>query len=171
MALVSYDQVRRRDDNNWSLTYLTIVGAFVIPATDHDVATMVDLAVVDPASRSLVLRAGGTDGSHGHSTLVQEQQVARLDADKSFDAASNQMIENFDSALKKFEASVQAGHANVRVVERDGSHGGGGALGCAEALLLGLLAACRLVRTSYIRLTDVAATRSVTLYVPWTAES
>jgi len=55
--LVSYDQVTRRDDNNWSLTYLTIVGAFVIPATDHDVATMVDLAVVDPASRSLVLRA------------------------------------------------------------------------------------------------------------------
>jgi rhombotail lipoprotein len=44
MALVSYDQVTHRDDNNWSLSYLTIVGAFVIPATNHDVATLVDLA-------------------------------------------------------------------------------------------------------------------------------
>jgi len=146
MALVSYDQVTRRDDNNWSLTYLTIVGAFVIKATDHDVATMVDLAVVDPATRSLVLRAGGTHGSHAHSTLVQEQQEARLDADKSFDAASNQMIENFDSALKRFEASVHAGHANVRVVERNGSTGGGGATYALDVIFLGLLAARRFRR-------------------------
>jgi rhombotail lipoprotein len=144
MALVSYDQVTHRDDNNWSLTYLTIVGAFVIPATNHDVVTMMDLAVVDPATRSLVLRAGGTDGSHEHSTMVDAQRDARIAGAKSFDAASAQMVSNFDAALNSFETSVHEGRANVRVVTRNGastgSSGGLGAVGLIDALFLGLLA-------------------------------
>ena len=133
-----------RDDNNWSLSYLTIVGAFVIKATEHDVATIVDLAVVDPATQSLVLRAGGTDGSHGHSTLVQDRQDERLAGAGSFDAASDRMMGNFDAALNSFEASVKAGRANVRVVDRNGApHGGGGELGAVDAILLAALVAAR----------------------------
>ena len=59
MALVSYDQVTYRDDNSWSLGYLTIVGAYVLKGSRHDVTTLMDLAVVDPQSRSILLRAGG----------------------------------------------------------------------------------------------------------------
>ena len=70
MALVSYDQVTHTDDNKLSLGYLTIVGAYVLPGSSHDTATLVDLAVVDAATRSLVLRAGGTSTHHGASTLV-----------------------------------------------------------------------------------------------------
>ena len=58
MALVSYDQVMHTDDNKWSLGYLTIVGAYILPGNTQDSATLVDLVVVDPATRSLVLRAG-----------------------------------------------------------------------------------------------------------------
>ena len=61
MALVSYDQVEHLDENEWSLGYLTIVGAYVLKGNHHDVATLVDLAVVDPVTQSLILRAGGTD--------------------------------------------------------------------------------------------------------------
>jgi rhombotail lipoprotein len=151
MALVSYDQVTHRDDNNWSLSYLTIVGAFVIKATEHDVATIVDLAVVDPATQSLVLRAGGTDGSHGHSTLVQAPQDERLAGAGSFDAASDQMMGNFDAALNSFEAAVKAGRANVRVVDRNGApqggSGGGGELGAVDAMLLAALLAARRFKT------------------------
>ena len=46
MALVSYDQVAHEDDNNWSLGYVTIVGAYVLKGTRHDISTLVDLAVV-----------------------------------------------------------------------------------------------------------------------------
>ena len=65
MALVSYDQVTHRDDNSLSLGYLTIVGAYLLKGSRHDVTTLMDLAVVDPASRALILRAGGTDSRHG----------------------------------------------------------------------------------------------------------
>jgi len=139
MALVSYDQVSHTDDNKLSLGYLTIVGAYVLPGSSHDTATLVDLAVVDPATKSLVLRAGGTSTHHGASTLVDVNRDARKESVGGFNDATNQMIGNFDSALSDFEANVHAGKANIRVVDRtkpSGSGGGGGSIGLAELLAL-----------------------------------
>ena len=132
MALVSYDQVEHLDDNQWSLGYLTIVGAYVLKGSHHDVATLVDLAVVDPVTHSLILRAGGTDTRNRNTTLVDQSREARESSVASFDTATTQMIDNFDLALTKFEADVRAGKANVRVARRDSggrSSGGGGSFG------------------------------------------
>jgi rhombotail lipoprotein len=145
MALVSYDQVAHEDDNDWSLGYLTIVGAYVLKGTRHDVSTLVDLAVVDPATRSLVLRAGGFDNRHGNTTLVRESQQMRESAKEGFTAATGQMIDHFDVALTRFEADVREGKANVKVVSNNGkpTGGGGGSIGwdavlfCACLLTLG----------------------------------
>ena len=152
MALVSYDQVTHADANRLSLGYVTIVGAFVLPGTMHDTATLVDLAVVDPATRSLVLRAGGVNVQNGTSTAVGLERDARLEGIKGFDAATDQMVGNFDTALTQFESDVHAGRANVRVVarndddDRGGGHfGGGGALGYLELLALVGAVALRLV--------------------------
>jgi rhombotail lipoprotein len=138
MALVSYNQVTHQDDNNWSLGYVTIVGAYFLKGTRHDVSTLIDLAVVDPATHQLVLRAGGVDSSHGNVTLVGENRRLREDSAKGFDAATAQMIEHFDSALTAFEADVREGKANVKVVSNNGKPTGGG--GSIDLLmLLGLL--------------------------------
>jgi rhombotail lipoprotein len=143
MALVSYDQITHQDDNKLSLGYLTIVGAYVLRGTSHDTATLVDLAVVDPATRSLVLRAGGTNTLSDESALVHVERDTRRASAKGFDEATDQMIEHFDAALTKFEADVRAGKANVKVVKRQSSSGpgwGGGAFGgCEIAGLLTLL--------------------------------
>jgi len=135
MALVSYDQVMHGDANEWSIGYVTIVGAYLLKGNRYDVATLVDLAVVDPASRSLVLRAGGTDVRHGNATLANADLEERQKSGYGFSAAADQMIEHFDTALNGFESEVRAGHANVRVVHKDGS--GGGAIGLLELSLLG----------------------------------
>jgi rhombotail lipoprotein len=137
VALVSYDQVTHSGDMKYrSLAYLTIIGAFVVPGSEHDVTTLVDLAAVDPKTRSLVLRAGGTDTRHGTSTLVDRSKETRATSAQSFSTATDAMIEHFDLALASFEAEVRAGKAEVRVVNKDGSpRGGGGAFG-ALALLL-----------------------------------
>jgi rhombotail lipoprotein len=150
MALVSYDQVTHADDNQWSLGYLTIVGAYVLKGSRHDTVTLVDLAVVDPPTRSLVLRAGGTDTRHGNATLIDQQRESRAAGVESFGAATNQMIDNFDLALTAFEADVRAGKANVRVAQRNsGSQptGGGGAMTWITLLaLLSLIAMRHIVR-------------------------
>jgi rhombotail lipoprotein len=150
IALVSYDQVTRQNDNKLSLGYLTIVGAYILPGTSRDTTTLVDLAVVDPTTRSLVLRAGGTNSGRGLSTLVDANRDARKDSVAGFDAAATQLIENFDVALTNFEKDVRAGKANVRVVKRSASGGGGaGAYGAPDVLaLLLLLGAVVILRRS-----------------------
>jgi len=140
MALVSYDQVTHLDDNKLSLGYITIVGAYVLKGSSHDTTTLVDLAVVDPATRSLILRAGGTDTRHGSSTLIDQHRDARVESGAGLDAASAQLVDNFDAALTRFEAEVREGRAPVRIVKADGGgHGGGGALDGLEVSALGLL--------------------------------
>jgi rhombotail lipoprotein len=145
IALVSYDQIAHADDKKLSLGYLTIVGAYVLKGTHHDVSTLVDLAVVHPATRSLVIRAGGVDTQNRNTTLVdagREQREARA---ASFDGATARMIDNFDLALVQFEADVREGKANVHVTD---SHGGAGSF---DGLLLGLLALGVAFRASTIR--------------------
>jgi rhombotail lipoprotein len=138
MALVSYDQVAHEDDNHWSLGYITIVGAYVLKGTRHDVSTLVDLAVVDPGTRSLVLRAGGFDTRHGSVTLIDENRRLRESTAQGFNAATQQMIDHFDSALTAFESDVREGKANVKVVSNHGkpSFGGGGTIDWLALLFL-----------------------------------
>ena len=140
LALVSFDQEAHLDDNEWSLSYLTIVGAYVVKGSRHDISTLVDLAVIEPASRSLVLRAGGTDTRRGNSTLLEQRREARQASGAAFDAATDRMIDNFDGALKKFEEEVRAGRAPVRIVKRNSSRGGptggGGAFDWWSLLIL-----------------------------------
>jgi rhombotail lipoprotein len=140
MALVSYDQVTYREQNNWSLGYLTIVGAYVLKGSQHDVITLMDLAVVDPASRSILLRAGGIDDRRQRTTAANETRAARTSQGEGFSAAADDLIENFDQALTRFETEVREGKANVRVthhVTSSGRHGGGGAFDGVSLVALG----------------------------------
>ena len=116
MALVSYDQVAHQDNNNWSLGYLTIIGAYVLKGSRHDVSTIVDLAVVDPSTHLMLLRAGGIDSRSGSATLVRENRDLRDASALGFNAATQQMIDQFDTALTKFEADVREGKTNVKIV-------------------------------------------------------
>jgi rhombotail lipoprotein len=149
MALVSYDQVTHTDDNKLSLGYLTIVGAYILRGSSQDTATLVDLAVVDPATRSLVLRAGGTHTWHGTSTLIDADRNTREADALGLDKATDQMIGNFDAALAAFESDVHEGKANVRIVARSGRSGasGGGAFELWDLLALLGLASLRTFRT------------------------
>jgi rhombotail lipoprotein len=154
LALVSYDQVNYRDDNSWSLGYLTIVGAYLVKGTRHDVATLMDLAVIDPASRSILLRAGGTDQRHGTTTLVSESRETRESRTEGFDRATDQLIDHFDTALTQFEADVREGKAHVNVTDREGravSGGGGGSLDWISLAALGFVLASVLARRGRFR--------------------
>jgi rhombotail lipoprotein len=148
MALVSYDQIAHEDDNRWSLAYLTIVGAYVIKGTRHDLSTLVDLAVVDPKTHSLVIRAGGFDTRHNAATFIDENRLLRETSVESFTAATQQMIDHFDGALTAFEADVRDGKSNVKVVSNHGKPtlGGGGSLDGLGLALLTLLSLAAIAR-------------------------
>lgn len=134
LALVSYDQISNQDDNPLSLTYLSIVGGVIFPGTNQDVTTVLDMAVIHPSSRSLVLRAAGMDSREGLTNAIYAESWLRKRRTAGFHAAADQMIERFDAELTGFEKQVRSGTARVKVT------GGGGSLDLIGLSLFALLA-------------------------------
>ncbi|HMI37965.1 MAG TPA: rhombotarget lipoprotein [Steroidobacteraceae bacterium] len=133
VALVSYDQVARQSENNRSLAYLTIVGAFLIRGSENETSTLLDLAVLDPSSRSLILRAAGTSHASGSSTAVRQSAEVQHQSMQGLDAAAQELNVNLDRELTAFAERVKSGTAPVRVVQRNG---GGGALDVGDVMIL-----------------------------------
>ncbi|MEZ5533032.1 MAG: rhombotarget lipoprotein [Steroidobacteraceae bacterium] len=146
LALVSMDQVATRRDNRASLLYLTILGAYVVEGSDQETHTLLDLAVVEPRSRALLLRAAGTSALAGDSTLVD--QPAAIDRQRAggLELATAQLSDNLAIELDRFAARVRNGTAPVAVAKRGGSGGGGAFGGGTLAVLAALLLMPRGVR-------------------------
>lgn len=145
VALVSYDQVVSTGDNAASLLYWTIVGAYVIKGTEHDVSTFVDTAVFDLNSRRMLFRAPGLDQREASSTAIKVAEARSVASDQSFAAAMNQMTENLDQELESFRERIKQDQS-VRVVGRDGSSGAGSVdIVLLLLLLIGILVSWRKV--------------------------
>lgn len=149
IALVSYDQVQFTDEGFLSLSYWTLVGAYVVSGEKNDTSTMMDTAVYDIASRKMLFRAPGTSNVKGRSTPVNLSEELRADSLKSFEEATGKMIANLDTQLTAFKEKIKREPGQVTIVHRPGYSGGGGALGWFELslmLLLGLAALQRVTR-------------------------
>lgn len=140
MALISYDQRTQTTENRRALSYLTIVGALVMKGNHNETQTIIDLAVVEPLGRSLILRAGGISATANTSAAIDQLHKVQKQQRIGFDQATDNLVANFRVELADFETRVRAGTSDVKVVRqaRAGS-GGGGAL---DPLLLVLLGGC-----------------------------
>ena len=137
MALVSYDQLSTSSEKTSSFWYWTVVGAYLVEGTRNEVQTLVDTAVFDIPSRTLLFRAAGTDRVIKDTTMVESPQQMRKAQAASFGRAMDDMSVNLQRELTAFKERVKEEKAPVRVVQQDG---GGGAWGAGGALLLALLA-------------------------------
>ncbi|MGH8311202.1 MAG: rhombotarget lipoprotein, partial [Steroidobacteraceae bacterium] len=99
-ALVSSDQVSHRGENDRSFAYLTIVGSYFIRGSTNDTHTLLDLAVIEPRARTLVLRAAGTSSLHDTSTAVEQGANLRDQQSLGFDAAAERLIVNLEKELE-----------------------------------------------------------------------
>jgi rhombotail lipoprotein len=138
-ALVSYDQVQTNYQNDRSLAYLTIVGAFLVRGDRNETHTLLDVAVIDPRSRALVMRAGGVSSLKGNTTAIEVERHTDAQSTKGFEEATLHLVSNFRRELADFEQRVRDGTAPVKVV-RQASKGGGGALDPWALALFGCLA-------------------------------
>ena len=132
VALVSYDQTQFTDEGLASITYWTVIGAYVIPGEKNDTHTMVDAAVYDVASRKLLFRAPGVSHIKSKATPVNLSEQLRHDSLAGFTDASTTLITNLDEQLARFQERVKASPQDFQVVRRAGSTGGGS----VDALLL-----------------------------------
>jgi rhombotail lipoprotein len=143
VALISYDQRTDTHENRRAITYLTIVGGMIFDGTHNDTRTVIDLAVIEPEGKSLVLRAGGVSSGSGSTTAIEQSHALARQQRLGFDQATAQLIANFRSELADFENRVRAGTTDVKVVRqaRDGGGGGGGG-GAIDWLMLAALLGC-----------------------------
>ncbi|SDI58946.1 rhombotail lipoprotein [Ferrimonas sediminum] len=137
MALVSYDQITKSQENTASLLYWTIVGLYLIEGNDHSSQTFVDTAVFDIRSRTLLFRAPGLSKLDASSTAVHRKGELDKLSMEGFTLAVEQMTLNLDKELHRFETRVKE-EKIAKVETRPGYNGsslGGGTLLTAIALL------------------------------------
>ena len=124
IALVSYDQVQFTDDSKLSLSYLTLVGAYLVNGQKNDSNTLMDTAVYAIESRKLLFRAPGTSQIKGSSTMVNLQEKLRHDSLQGFVEASDEMIVNLQSELNSFTERLKQRPDDIQIVRSAGYSGG-----------------------------------------------
>ena len=143
IALVAYDQMQFTDENVLSLTYWTIVGAYLFHGNKNDTQTLLEAAVYDIPSRHLLFRAPGSSGVQGHAAAVYVPEELRTDSAKGFDLATTELITNLKQQLEDFRERVKQSPATVAQIEHRPGYTGAGEFGGGFCLLFGLLALVR----------------------------
>lgn len=142
IALTSYDQTSFTDEGLASITYWTIVGAYVVPGEKNSTHTMLDTVLYDIASQKLLFRAPGSSSVKSRSTLVGRDETIREDSYEGFDQASEDLVQNLEAALETFKERVKQSPEEYQIAKADGYAGGASSGG----LLLLILATCLWVR-------------------------
>lgn len=125
VTLLSYDQTQFTDEGIASITYWTIIGAYIVPGEKNDTHTMVDAAVYDIQSRKMLFRAPGISHIKGLATPVNQTQELRTDSLKGFQEASADLIQNLDIQLELFKEKVKEMPEEYKIVHKSGYTGGG----------------------------------------------
>jgi len=135
ITLLSYDQVQFTDEGLLSLTYWTVVGAYVVRGEKNDTKTMMDAVVYDVASRKLLFRAPGTSQIKAAATPINLSEQLRRDSDLGFNQAATNMVANLQEELQSFRERVKSSPTEFKVVAKPG-YKGGGSLGGLDLLML-----------------------------------
>jgi len=125
MALVSYDQISFSGERDSALLYWTVIGALAVKGNTNEVQTMIDTAVFDVTTATLLFRAPGTYKDQRNVTLLESGRDLRKLRGEGFVAATDDMIVNLDQELEGFRTAVEAGE--VAQVEWKPGYGGGSA--------------------------------------------
>jgi rhombotail lipoprotein len=138
IALLSYDQTQFTDEGLASITYWTLIGAYVIPGEKNDTHTMVDASVYDIQSRKMLFRAPGISHIKSNATPINLSEQLRIDSIESFKEASTDLIANLDIQLELFREKVKESPEEYQIVHKPG-YTGGGSLNGSFIILFGIL--------------------------------
>jgi rhombotail lipoprotein len=139
IALISYDQVQFNSQDALSLTYWTIVGAYVFHGENNDTQTLIDAAVYDIRSKRLLFRAPGTSRVKAGATPINLEGELKKNSERGFAMASTNMVVNLQHQLGEFRERVKASPEEFKVVHKPG-YTGAGAVGTFDLLAIAALA-------------------------------
>ncbi len=138
IVLLSYDQVQFTDEGFLSLSYWTLVGAYVMRGEKNDTNTMMDAAVYDIPSRKMLFRAPGISQIKGSATPVNLSEQLRKDGTAGFTGAAKELVVNLQEQLELFKEKVKSSPQEIKVIHKPGYTGGGGLDAFSLTLVLGM---------------------------------
>jgi rhombotail lipoprotein len=138
IALLAYDQKQLTSDTFLSLSYWTIVGAYIVPAQKNDTSTLIETVVYDVASRKLLFRAAGTSLVKHNSTIVAIGGDLARDSAQGYADAAADMTRNLHTELDSFKGRIKEAPDEIKLEAKPGYNLAAGALGFVETA--GLLA-------------------------------
>lgn len=143
MVLLSYDQIQFVGEGYESFSYWTLIGAYVVKGERNSTHTLIDAAVYDIASRSLLFRAPGTSEVKGTATPVNLEEALRLARTEGFKQAAADLTPRLREELETFKEDVEEERTAAEVVTRPGYTGAGGT-GLLTLLMVGAFSALHL---------------------------
>jgi len=138
IVLLSYDQVQFTDEGMLSMTYWTVVGAYVIQGEKNDTKTMMDAVVYDIASRKLLFRAPGISQIKASATPVNLSEQLRTDSELGFNQAATNLVSNLQEQLNLFKERVKSSPEEFKVVAKPGYKGAASVGGLDLILVAGM---------------------------------
>ena len=141
MTLVSYEQVQFDEPRKSSITYWTIVGAYVIEGNRNETRTILDASVFDIPTHTLLFRASGSSSIKEGSTAVDAPKKLRSASRDGFGEATVALIADLQSSLERFREQAKGGTvrgAGTPAVSVTGETGSGGSGGSGAGALGGL---------------------------------
>lgn len=153
IALISYDQMQFSETGVSSWAYWTIVGLYTVKGEKNETRTFMDAVVYDIRSRALLFNASGQSSIGGKATPVDSARVLRETSEQGFEAATDDLIANLDTALQAFQAQAATGSVRgpgtpaIAMVDESGQivggsgSGGGAAFGMVDLIAAALLLA------------------------------
>jgi len=136
IALLSYDQVQHTDEGLLSLSYWTLIGAYIVRGEKNDTSTMLDAAVYHIPSRKLLFRAPGTSRIKASATPVNLREQLRKDSEAGFKEAAVMLTTNLKEQLEQFKVKVKESPQEYKIEHKAGYTGGGS----LDPVFLGLVA-------------------------------
>jgi len=108
IMLLSYDQSQFQDTGAWSITYWTIIGAYIVQGEKNDTHTLMDAALFLIPNRKMLFRASGTSHIKNRATPINLSEQARKDSLSGFRQASMELTKNLQVKLYHFRKAIRS---------------------------------------------------------------
>jgi rhombotail lipoprotein len=108
IVLLSYDQSQFADSGAWSITYWTIVGAYIVKGEKNDTHTLIDASLFHIQSRKMLFRAAGINHLKSRATPINFTEQVRKDSLDSYHQARVDLTKNLKEKLYSFRKMIRA---------------------------------------------------------------
>ena len=120
IMLLSYDQSQFKDSGAWSITYWTIIGAYIVKGEKNDTHTLIDASLFHIQSRKMLFRAAGINHIKSNATPINLTERSRKDSLEGYHRARIDLTKNLKEKLFVFRKMIRSSAGEFKLKLKPG---------------------------------------------------